>query len=234
MLKYKLKQWLIKHEPEACKVEPGSSPWSTTPPLKRTPSMSAVNQYPSLKTKVLGPKMVEPTSPSEDSSKGERTTRRREGRVFLRLRVHVQPRRRASFATGLPCGKRKADDVPFKKPSSPVKTVRVVESEEPESRPTSPKPAPSRSKPPTPKPSKRNHPLNRSRPRLRRPVLLGVATRGRMRTVEETDEDIARRLHQEFNCAPMRTSRARGAKPCAQEVAEDSVHGQDPGILPSC
>jgi hypothetical protein len=51
---------------------------------------------------------------------------------------------------------------------------------------------------------------------------------------EETDEEVARRLHQEFNCAPVRTSRSRGGKQCAAEAAEDPVHGTDPGILPSC
>ena len=51
---------------------------------------------------------------------------------------------------------------------------------------------------------------------------------------EETDEEVARRLHHEFNCAPVRTSRSRGGKQCAAEAAEDPVHGTDPGILPSC
>jgi hypothetical protein len=50
---------------------------------------------------------------------------------------------------------------------------------------------------------------------------------------EETDEEVARRLHQEFNCAPARASRGRG-RMGAQEAADDPVHGQDPGILPSC
>lgn len=232
MLKHKLKQWLIKHEPEACKVEPGS-PRSTTPPLKRTPSMSAVNQYPSLKTKVLGPKM-EPTSPSEDSSKENGRPDGEKGAYSSAFASTSNLAAAASFATGLPCGKRKADDVPFK-PSSPVKTVRVVESEEPESRPTSPKPAPSRSKPPTPKPS-RAKPSPKPKPAAGSagPSSSDATDAGADEPKEETDEEVARRLHQEFNCAPMRTSRSRGAKPCAQEVAEDSVHGQDPGILPSC
>ena len=55
---------------------------------------------------------------------------------------------------------------------------------------------------------------------------------------EETDEEIARRLHAEFNCAPMRTSRSRRTmdleNPRDGGTPEDPVHDNDPGILPSC
>jgi len=50
----------------------------------------------------------------------------------------------------------------------------------------------------------------------------------------EADDLLAWRLHQELNCAPARTSR-RARRSCGQGEPEvDPVHGQDPGLLPSC
>lgn len=53
--------------------------------------------------------------------------------------------------------------------------------------------------------------------------------------VEETnDEEMARRLHAELNGLP-RTSRQRQAAQCSIQAAKtDPVHGNDPGLLPSC
>ena len=59
---------------------------------------------------------------------------------------------------------------------------------------------------------------------------------------EEDDEALARRLHAELNCTPARASRNRGgaaaaaaaAAACGAQAARDRVHGEDPGLLPSC
>jgi|APGre2960657444_1045066.scaffolds.fasta_scaffold00708_8 hypothetical protein len=47
------------------------------------------------------------------------------------------------------------------------------------------------------------------------------------------DEALARRLHAELNCTPARTSRQQRGGPLAA-AARDRLHGQDPGLLPSC
>ena len=70
MLKRKLKQWLAVNEPGALPVKtepPGSPPTCVTPPLPRSPSTSDVNKYPSLKKKILGPKMVDADHPHAES-----------------------------------------------------------------------------------------------------------------------------------------------------------------------
>ena len=62
--------------------------------------------------------------------------------------------------------------------------------------------------------------------------------RSRIPLPYRTDEEIARRLHAEFNCAPMRTSRSRRTMDLEDRrdggTPEDPVHDNDPGILPSC
>lgn len=231
MLKHKLKRWLHENEPDGggVKPEPGS-PRMSTPPLPRSPSGSAVNRYPSLKTKLLGPKL-EPASPggSNDSSKENgRVCNGNEGAYTSPFASTQNLAAAASFATGLPCGKRARDYEKFK-PASPAKVARVRdEALEADARAESPKPS-NRSKPSTPKPAK-------PRPSPKPKPSGGPASSGGSdgsEPKEETDEEVARRLHQEFNCAPARASRGRG-RMGAQEAADDPVHGQDPGILPSC
>ncbi|MDA9098792.1 hypothetical protein N9L76_07640 [bacterium] len=231
MLKRKLKQWLGEHEPGVhVKMEP-DVPWCSTPELPRSPSSSAVNRYPSMKTKLLGPKLEPPGSP--DSAKENGDVNGSKGAYASEFKSTVNLAAAAAFATGLPCGKKMREQEKFK-PSSPMKTTRVQAeaSADGSERCESPKPN-GRSKPPTPKPSRVKP--SPAKPKPGNSYNSGPASSEETgEPKEETDEEVARRLHQEFNCAPVRQSRSRGGKLCAGEAAEDPVHGTDPGILPSC
>ena len=56
----------------------------------------------------------------------------------------------------------------------------------------------------------------------------------RVPSVPEDDEALARRLHAELNCTPARSSRNRGGGQQQAAVGRDRIHGDDPGLLPSC
>ena len=222
--------------------------------VERSPSTSAVNIYPSLKSKILGPKMGAPSSPLSNSMKdntvngnGATTSANGASSLGRSFSSTTDLAAAAAQATGLGFhSKRKREDSPTK--PSPIKVVRVKEEDYYDfdggkpttnggSRNNSSKP--SGSKPPSgSRPSGSKQP-----PSSGTNVRNGAAVKdekaedaqGGAPKVEETDDDIARRLHQELNCAPMRHSRSRRNISCAQEtMAEDPVHGQDPGILPSC
>jgi hypothetical protein len=225
MLKRKLKQWLGENEPGVLIKREADVPGCSTPELPRSPSSSAVNRYPSMKTKLLGPKLEPPGSPDSAKENGDGN----KGAYASAYKTTSNLAAAAAFATGLPCGKRMREMEKFK-PSSPAKTTRVqsAASLDGSERCESPKP---RSKPPTPKPS-RVKPS--PKPKQTNSASVPASSEDSGEPKEETDEEVARRLHQEFNCAPVRTSRSRGGKQCAAEAAEDPVHGTDPGILPSC
>lgn len=240
MLKRKLKQWLGENAPG-----PGVSvktetevPGCATPPL---PSASAVNRYPSLKTKLLGPKM-EPQHGhgSPESRKENGAGDGNEGAYTSPYASTSNLAAAAAFATGLPCGKKMEDSEKFK-PQSPTRLARMQTSGEGSDRCESPKPnnagaGTGRQKPLTPKPSRvKPSPSKPARPQNSGGSLPGSSDdAGSDEPVPETDEEVARRLHQEFNCAPVRQSRGRNAREFVAEQATDEVHGTDPGILPSC
>ena len=56
----------------------------------------------------------------------------------------------------------------------------------------------------------------------------------RVHSLPEDDEALARRLHAELNCTPARASRGRGGQPPSAQAVRDRIHGDDPGLLPSC
>jgi hypothetical protein len=56
----------------------------------------------------------------------------------------------------------------------------------------------------------------------------------RVPSLPEDDEALARRLHAELNCTPARASRARGGQAPSFQAGRDRIHGDDPGLLPSC
>ena len=210
MLKRKLKQWLGENEPGVLIKREADVPGCSTPELPRSPSSSAVNRYPSMKTKLLGPKLEPPGSPDSAKENGDGN----KGAYASAYASTSNLAAAAAFATGLPCGKRVREMEKFK-PSSPGKTARVqsAASLDGSDRCESPKP---RSKPPTPKPS-RVKPSPKPKQTTSNSVPASSEDSGEPK--EETDEEVARRLHQEFNCAPVRTSRARGGKQCAAEAA---------------
>ena len=231
MLKYKLKQWLAVNEPGALpvKTEPGSPPTCVTPPLPRSPSTSDVNKYPSLKKKILGPKMVDadhphaesPTTSSKENA-GNSTLGNKYTSTFASTTDLAAA---AAFATGLQPSKRKREfDEPFR-PTSPP-NIKKERSDDGSDRAKSPKP-----NKPKPKPKPRT-------PKASEKTSQKSDDGEPKEPKEETDEEIARRLHAEFNCAPMRTSRSRRTmdleNPRDGGTPEDPVHDNDPGILPSC
>lgn len=279
MLKHKMKQWLSDHQPEAlrcgAKAEPSSPTFtSTTPPLRespsaatgattnkisagiaegdKSPSNSTVNQYPSLKSKILGPKMaVGASSPSSNVSINSSKENRLDGAAAAgtgsggaggsllgkSFASTTNLAAAAALATGLH-SKRKRDDSPVK--PSPIKIVRVKEDydynvDAPAPAPAAVAPALAATTTTSSKPSSHS---SQNAFRLAESAVKNEEkneVEEEAAPVEETDDDLARRLHQELNCAPVRTSRSRRHTSCAQEtVMEDPVHGQDPGILPSC
>ena len=227
MLKYKLKQWLAVNEPGALpvKTEPGSPPTCVTPPLPRSPSTSDVNKYPSLKKKILGPKMVDadhphaesPTTSSKENA-GNSTLGNKYTSTFASTTDLAAA---AAFATGLQPSKRKRDRRAIP-PTSPP-NVKKERSDDGSDRAKSPKP---------------NKPKPKPKPRTPKASEKTSQKSDDGEPKEETDEEIARRLHAEFNCAPMRTSRSRRTmdleNPRDGGTPEDPVHDNDPGILPSC
>jgi hypothetical protein len=229
MLKRKLKQWLVENESDVFVKMEAEIPGCSTPELPRSPSSSAVNRYPCMKTKLLGPKLEPPGSP--DSAKENSYGNGNKGAYASAYASTVNLAAAAAFATGLPCGKLKREMEKFK-PNSPAKTARAqsTASLDESERCESPKP---RSKPPTPKPS-RIKPSPKPKQTTSNSNSVPASSEESGEPKEETDEEVARRLHQEFNCAPVRASRVRGGKQCGAETAEDPVHGTDPGILPSC
>ena len=244
MLKRKLKQWLAVNEPGALPVKtepPGSPPTCVTPPLPRSPSTSDVNKYPSLKKKILGPKMVDADHPHAESP----TTSSKENASTLGNKYSSNYASTsdlaaaAAFATGLQPSKRRREfDEPFR-PSSPLSVKKERSDDGGSDRAKSPKTNKPKQKPKprTPKPASQSGP--QSPRQAKRVTNLDAETESEPKEPkEETDEEIARRLHAEFNCAPMRTSRSRRTMDLKDRrdggTPEDPVHDNDPGILPSC
>ena len=257
------------------KAEP-SSPTSTTPPLPlgfpgtangtldnsetkkltaeapraaaaRSPCPnSAVNQYPSLKSKILGPKMGAPVPPFSNNA-----TTMKENSVNGASLLGGKPSfssttnlaAAAALATGLHSKRKRDGDSPVK--PSPIRIVRSKEDYDydygkPAMTTTNAaaaalqSPSKSSNKPPTSiKPEENSEEATKV---LALAAALEESEEEEAAVKEETDDDIARRLHQELNCAPMRQSRSRRNISCTEAAmaAEDAVHGQDPGILPSC
>ena len=191
-----------------------------------SPSTSDVNKYPSLKKKILGPKMVDadhphaesPTTSSKENA-GNPTLGNKYTSTFASTTDLAAA---AAFATGLQPSKRKREfDEPFR-PTSPP-NIKKERSDDGSDRAKSPKP---------------NKPTTKPKPRTPKASEKTAQKSDNGEPKEETDEEIARRLHAEFNCAPMRTSRSRRTmdleNPRDGGTPEDPVHDNDPGILPSC
>jgi hypothetical protein len=183
-----------------------------------------VNQFPSLKTKILGPKLEQPEC-DVTAVAAEVTAPRSPFSPSLAAA--------AVAATGIAASKRKFTEDVFQ--PDPARLARELQRER-DAANKSPKPKAPR---PSPKP--------KTSTSSAAAALAGKSGGGDGdggdggdggvggEPREETDEEVARRLHQEFNCAPMRQSRSRrDVSNCAREVMEDANHGQDPGILPSC
>jgi hypothetical protein len=256
MLKLRLKQWLEVHEPAALPAKPPAAldilrcPKYTMPPLRETPGSAAPdapprlpsptsaagNQYPSLKSRIL---MGTNSSKENDDAATELGKRKLSSPRASTTNLAAA----AAAATGLHFKRTRRNEGPV---ASPIRVVRVKD--EDLIRPASA----ARPRPP-PKPSLTNP--NDSDP-VKSEIALAIlaaaesldaaaaadaAAEAEIKegdasedpSAEPTDEEMAWKLHQEFNCAPARNSR-RGRKSCAQEVAECPAHGADPGILPSC
>jgi|AntAceMinimDraft_5_1070358.scaffolds.fasta_scaffold25788_1 hypothetical protein len=224
----------------------------------RYASTSAVNQYPSLKFKILGPKMGGP-SPSSNACK-ENSHEEAAGVLGASwLAKSTSSTSNLAAAAALATGlhyKRKRDASPVK--PSPIRIVRVKEDYDYDYGKRAGAAAAARNptgslnqsnadalRPPNPaSKSILSHAVKKEVAVAAAAAAAAVAAAAAAEEeqedeeddpVEETDDDIARRLHQELNCAPMRQSRSRRNISCAQEsVIDDPVHGQDPGILPSC
>lgn len=224
---------------------------SSVTEVERSPSNSAVNMYPSLKSKILGPKMGAPSSPlsntnsmKENTLNGIGATASANGASSLgrSFSSTTDLAAAAAQATGLAFhSKRKREDSPTK--PSPIKVVRVKEDYNFDGAKPATTNGGSRysSKPSNGGVSSKPYTSNgvgfnsRDSGAVTVTVVKEDEKEEGLNSMEETDDDIARRLHQELNCAPVRHSRSRRNVSCAQEtMAEDPVHGQDPGILPSC
>ena len=159
------------------KTEPGSPPTCVTPPLPRSPSTSDVNKYPSLKKKILGPKMVDadhphaesPTTSSKENA-GNSTLGNKYTSTFASTTDLAAA---AAFATGLQPSKRKREfDEPFgprRRQTSRRRGPTTARTALSPPSPTSPTPKP---KPRTPKASEKTPKSrtteNRRRRRMRR------------------------------------------------------------------
>ena len=218
-------------------IDSKNSSGSMSTVAEKSPSDSAVNQYPSLKSKILGLKMGVPAS-KESLVGGAGASL--QGKSYASTTNLAAA---AALATGLH-SKRKREDAVVK--PSPIKIVRVKEEfdgEKPDKPATTTSPSKG-SKPPSSQSTVKSTSGSKGAKITGKPSVKaedgsvktedGSTEEGTATPPKETDDDIARRLHQELNCAPMRTSRSRRNISCAQEVVEDPVHGQDPGILPSC